>query len=139
MLYTFFCNLNTHNLVLSVPPSVSADGFFEKKCSTMQVMQTIDFKSAIKIINRGEKFSFQCVTYDKDRKRGGDIFTALEAVVCSSKTNTKTSSPNKPIKPNHIQHLTKNVELLVDGVKTGQVRKIHLPLLISINGKKVVI
>lgn len=109
-------------------------------------MSTIRIKEMLAVMETGQPFSLTFVTYDRKRKKGGEIRTYDEAVLCQS-TTTTTSKNNRPMtrmeqmeaflheepikrNPNHQQHYTRNIQLLQQGHPTAIRKKIH-PLLVT--------
>lgn len=98
----------------------------------------------------GEVFSCKVVSYDRKRKKGGEIMEYAEAILVQ---NTKKESKARPktlreqqverlteIKkaPNHREWYTRNIQLLQNGHPTSLIKKIHPPLIVEFNGDKEV-
>lgn len=79
-------------------------------------------------MRNGNTFSVSFCSYDKSRKKGGEIMTYPEAKILYSPKDSNA---------NHKNHGTINVELLNDGLSTGQVRSIHIILITRFNGQKI--
>ncbi|PHN06942.1 hypothetical protein CRP01_09000 [Flavilitoribacter nigricans DSM 23189 = NBRC 102662] len=102
----------------------------------------------------GRPFSLTFVTYDRKRKCGGRIEDIAEAVLLhrdpESTTDTFANRPATPHEkkvqqlaelrrdPGHRKWYTRNIRLLVNGHPTGEIRKIHPPLVAIFNQKIVV-
>lgn len=103
----------------------------------------VSISSVIKQIKTGKPFELTWLTYDKNRKTGGEVRTA-QARIASLKTDRQiksvsyeTQTNKKSRKPQHHEHGTYNIELLSDGHPTDIIRKIHWMLIVVFNGKKV--
>ena len=110
--------------------------------------KTISLKDALAIINKKDKqgnpypFDITFRSLQRNSKTGGKLYEYKQAKKLRSKKNipSKTSliktvqSGTTPKKnPNHFENRTRNLEL-----QNGQKKKIHIRLIISINGKKVI-
>ena len=108
----------------------------------------ITLSECLALMRTGEPFDLVWVTADRQRRRGGEILTAEGA--CQVIKRTKElggpprgigkANPQSPIhrgrgpkNPNHYAHGTRNIRLA-----SGKVRKVHIQLIDSINGMKVV-
>lgn len=117
----------------------------------------ISIKKCLEVMHSGAVFSLRVVAYDKRRKdkrgqvrqidqavlvwgdggkdrtarKGERPMTALEKSLLTSPT------PETPQKrdPGHAMHYTRNIRVLVDGVPTESIVKIHPPLIIQFNGQ----
>ncbi|QIX60876.1 hypothetical protein HER32_06670 [Hymenobacter sp. BT18] len=84
------------------------------------------------------------VTYDRRRKTGGE-FRTLPAVRLASKKparaklvpvpSSEAGTPPQRRPPAHYRHATRNLE----DTATGQLVKIHIYLLVEVQGRKVII
>lgn len=124
-------------------------------------MTLITITSALKIIQSGQPFTFQCVTYDRTRKKGGKIIEGEAKLLQKEEhPNPEFEFPHEPAarpmteteekisrlhsigdgrkNPNHHLHFTRNIVLLANGHPVHPPIKIHPPLLIEFNGKTVV-
>ena len=114
----------------------------------------------------GEPFDLVWITADRQRQRGGEILTAkrarqvikrktesgglstarrsrrvhggsgmtgVDAARGERKTKIQIPPPTSAKNPNHYAHGTRNIRLA-----TNKVRKVHIQLIDSINGQKVV-
>lgn len=98
----------------------------------------------------GQVFSLTCVAYDRKRKRGGALKEYPEAVLLhiadevevaqdagrplTSMEKTRMKIENVRRSPRHGTHFTRNIRILQQGVPTGIVEKIHVPLIVKFNG-----
>ena len=89
--------------------------------------------------NNPVAFDVKFVTHDKKRDIGGEIISVDGARKCVGKRNGKVvfdvraKKDDKPVKdPHHFLNATRNIVL-----KNGQIRKLHIRLIIEFNGKKV--
>lgn len=90
-----------------------------------------------------EPFSMTFVTADRRRGTGGEIIsvknwvkasTPVEGVVNPSKKKRILSQLILAKNPNHYENKTRNIRNLR---KLNEIRKVHIRLIISFNGKKV--
>lgn len=107
-------------------------------------MDSIKLNEALKIMESGEVFSIQFVTYDKKRKTGGFVKFYPEARLLQ-----KTDSPAKQVKsessgikrktknPNHWDNATRNIKVIVNGIESSGNKKLHIFLMTMFNGKRV--
>ena len=115
--------------------------------------EKISIPEMLLIMEEGEIFSMTVCSFDKNRKKGGQIIEFYEAVLLSEKNEAKEGNKKitshlkrplsnkeiiKPKKPNHYQHYTRNIRLLTDGHPTSIIKKIHIPLVVEFNGLEVV-
>jgi hypothetical protein len=110
----------------------------------------ITVKQALFNMKTGEVFSLRVVSYDRKRKKGGEIDEYHEAVLLreAEYTDMKPARAMTPIEamktrldrrdPNHQDFKTANIRILQNGHPTSLIKKIHLPLLVEFNGKTVV-
>lgn len=110
----------------------------------------ITLSECLAMMRTGEPFDLVWVTADRQRRRGGEILTAEGACQVikrkpgagppetadrnpdSGPQSPKPQHPS-PKNPNHYAHGTRNIRLA-----SGKVRKVHIQLIDSINGMKVV-
>jgi hypothetical protein len=105
----------------------------------------------------GKAFSLSCVSYDRKRKTGGKVVQYAEAILVQAKKEAKANArrsltptekrdieartahqgPSK--NPHHRKFYTRNIRILQDGHPTSIQRKIHPPLVIEFNGKRVIV
>lgn len=116
----------------------------------------ISIRQCLEIMHSGAVFSLKVVAYDKRRKdKTGQVKEYREAVLVwgngekSRKTTPGERQPTAlersllseaPIQdtgrnPNHQWHYTRNIRLLMDGLPTESIKKIHPPLIIEFNGE----
>lgn len=110
-------------------------------------MSTISFSEALAIINTKDKkgnsypFDIDVYTYNSFSKKGGVLKSYKNAKLLAwekSERNLQSliRQASKEVKedknPNHWKNRTRNIEL-----SNGEIKKIHLRLIDSINGKKV--
>jgi len=95
---------------------------------------------ALKIIESGKPFSCKVVTFDKKRGTGGKIREFAEVVYSQpEKSEQVPSSVAKPKAANHYDNFTRNVLICMNGIPSSVIRKLHLSLLLEVNGKKVML
>lgn len=115
-------------------------------------MQIITVAQVLKEMETGQPFRLSFVTYDRNRKSGGEL-KEVEAVLEQPKNDGEEETPagERPPTPHeanllklhtknpqHQKWYTRNIRLTVDGHPTSETRKVHPPLFVEFNGKKVV-
>lgn len=115
-------------------------------------MKTI--REALAIMETGEIFSLQVVSYDKARKTGGERLEYPEAVLVTGIENDQVVADQtgqraltgreqrriaKKKSPHHSEHFTRNIRIMQSGHPTSIIKKIHPPLILFINGEKIVV
>lgn len=103
----------------------------------------------------GKTFSLTIVTFDRKRKKGGEVITYQEAVLCQ-KAKTPKNRHHRPLtkeeqlrsslanedhtrrNPHHKKNYTRNIQLMQNGHPTSARKKIHPPLVVEFDGKKVI-
>jgi hypothetical protein len=88
------------------------------------------------------RFQLKYVTADREKGTGGDIIELTEARKCPGKTKSgepksirqKSAVQNEIVQknPNHWIYSTRNML-----IPNGQIRKVHIQLIIEFNNKKV--
>jgi hypothetical protein len=111
-------------------------------------MDTITIKEMLRVMESGETFSIdKAVSYDRKRKTGGDIIEYPEARLVQAEQEPTSDRPltrveqlkkQKARVPRHRKWYTRNIRLCIGGHPTGQIRKVHPPLILEFNGKTVV-
>lgn len=106
-------------------------------------MEMIKLNEVLKVMETGENFAIDFVTFDKRRKTGGIIRQIPEARLCKSKKSLELSTDKPQVKkkpkvnPNHWVNATRSIRIIVDGIESSHIRKIHIFLIVRFNGKKV--
>lgn len=89
----------------------------------------MDLKTALEIIDSGQVFSCTVVTYDKNRKKGGQkrFFSQLKISksTIQSTSKVKLKSSNKGVK-NHFENATRTCVVLESGMQTSVLVSIHI-------------
>lgn len=100
-------------------------------------------------MQRGEHFSCTVISYDKRRKKGGDIVEYAEvrlyeptAEQAATRAATEVEQLRQRLhsvsrRPSHGKHFTRNVQVCVAGHPTSEIRKIHPPLVVKFNDQIV--
>lgn len=115
----------------------------------------VSIKEVIEYMHSGKTFSLKVVQFDRRRKekRGrvleidcgellwGDGGAKAGARMERAPTDLERSLMGPAIvidrrNPNHAYHYTRNVRVIIDGMKTEQIHKIHPALIIEFNGEK---
>jgi hypothetical protein len=105
----------------------------------------ITLAEILRHMESGKPFSLKVVSYDRDRKKGGEILHFEEARLVPRDLPARTDRP--PTKKeallerrqNHFSHYTRNIQIIANGTPTAIIRKIHIPLIIEFNSDKEVV
>lgn len=109
-------------------------------------MSIITIEQSLKLFKSGEICSLKFVRFDKNRKTGGQFDILQDVVLTQSlvkpeheyakeKTRDKNSKD-----PAHFQHSTLNFVQCINGTATAaRPSKVHLFLIVEVNGKKVMV
>lgn len=112
-------------------------------------MNQITVKDMLAQMDAGAVFSIEFVTYDYQRKRGGNLLQYKEAKLFASeeagrgKTKLEETKARKALikqgrNPNHRRWYTRNIRILQEGQSTSLIVKIHPPLVTKFNDQIVV-
>ena len=109
-----------------------------KSISLTQVLTEID---RLDKNNKPIPFSIKFVTADRKKQTGGEIITIDEAIKVVGKKKgeviidkrKKKDIDIKTKNPNHWKNSTRNIMV----VSSGEIRKIHIRLIIEFNGQNV--
>lgn len=105
-------------------------------------MNVIRFEEAMHEALSGLPVKLKFVTFDHRRKTGSGQIREMEAVatqpinVAAEKKNTNSV---KSTVANHKDHFTRAFYECIDGYPTSVIRKVHMELLLEVNGKKVML
>jgi len=103
-------------------------------------MNFINLKEALDILESGQPFDVVFVSWDKKRKTGGLVKQYKGIIDKKMPKETHDPLPQKVLKnPRHYEHVTRAFKVVVNDVVTGTIKKFHLPLLLYVDGKKVVL
>lgn len=96
------------------------------------------YREILREMNTGKPFTCVALSLDKKRKSGGDVRTIQARViepteVAGRQLTRKEAADRRKRQTRHVR----NVMLLVDGHPTEQIRKLHIPLILSFNGEDV--
>ena len=105
----------------------------------------------LKQMKTGEPFSCTVVTYDRKRSKGGTIIEYGEARLyepraqqAATRAATRVEQLREELKsshtrrPNHGKYFTRNIQLLINGHPTSEIRKMHPPLVVIFNNEIVI-
>lgn len=109
--------------------------------------ETISLKDALVIIDKKDKegnaypFDITFRSLNRNSKTGGKLYEYKQVKKLITKKSSSTTASIKAVQsgvietrnPNHFFNRTRNLEL-----QNGDIKKIHIRLIISINGKKVI-
>lgn len=99
----------------------------------------IPLKDVLRRMQDGERFDISYVKADVKRGTGGQIKTLLGCMLMRKTGNASKQHAGEPTpeqlrkNPHHFANSTRNIQHL----KTGEKFKIHIRLLLTYNGKKV--
>jgi hypothetical protein len=104
------------------------------------IMEGMRFEEALKLIESGQPLMIEYVSYDKSRKTGGEV-KIQQLRICSPKEERPKQAPTNPKSgvSNHFENFTRSFYTCINGEITQAIRKIHLPLILSINYQKVML
>ena len=115
-------------------------------------METVTISEMLEAMNTGLPFSVSFVSYDKQRKKGGEIKyykeVVLNADVKDKKFLEQTQRANSLLSkerggvsknPHHYENSTRTFRVCVNGCKTSTVKKLHIFLVLEFNGKKLIL
>ena len=88
-------------------------------------------------MNNGKPFTCEYITFDENRKTGGDC-RRIQAVVLNKKGERPLTDNEKKTTIKKKKRYTRNVQMLVDGHPVDQIRTLHIPLIIKFNGESVI-
>lgn len=91
----------------------------------------------LEIMNNGQPFTCELITYDEKRKTGG-LHRRLQAQVLPQEKAGRKLTPAEQQKQSTGKRHIRRVQLLVDDYPVNQIRTIHIPLIIKFNGESVV-
>ena len=91
------------------------------------IANMITHKAVLEKMRTGQTFSIVFRTLNKQRKTGGVLKEYHTARLATKKV--------KNTKANHFKNHTFNIETVVNGHGTGELIKVHLPLVIFFNGE----
>lgn len=116
-------------------------------------MNQITERDMLAQMESGQPFAITVITFDEQRKRGGEIveYPEVQLVQAEKKaiSTVKRSLTPEELRrmraadnpdgrdPNHQHWYTRNVRVLQNGHPTGIIRKIHPPLVVLFNSKLV--
>lgn len=114
-------------------------------------METIIMKDMLDEMGTGLPFSISFVSYDKQRKKGGELKKYKEVVLnAPPKDKTKNQEISRQTierkeragvsrNPHHFENSTRSFRICVNGCKTATVKKFHIFLITEFNGKKLIL
>lgn len=97
-------------------------------------------------MDSGAPFSVEYVKFDYRRKRGGQIqFYPSCIILKNEKKNTATKPADfvdrgrNTRNPHHYEHSTRSFSVVINGTVTSTIKKLHIYLVLSFNGKKLIL
>lgn len=110
----------------------------------------ITIAACLQHMQAGKPFTVTFLTYDRNRKRGGQLRTVRAKLLQKEKvefagserefteTEKKLGQLDGSKRPNHQKWYTRNIVQLVDGHESSIIIKVHPPLFHEFEGKTVV-
>jgi len=109
----------------------------------------ITLKQMLEVMQSGESFSCVVVSFDRRRKKGGRVLEYAEARLYDPREKqhaTRGQTRREKLRaqlrskraPQHGKYFTRNIQLMVNGHPTGEIRKIHPPLVVRFNDQTVI-
>lgn len=104
-------------------------------------MNFIRFEDAVKIIDSGEVLKIQYVSLDLTRKTGGKLRTITGRVTKPKhERNYSENLKNSSVKrKNHYSNFTRIFTLYMGERSTSSMKPVHIPLILMINDKRVML
>lgn len=114
------------------------------------MQDTISVADCLKTMHSGAVFGCKVVSFDHNRRTGGEVLEFLEAQMVAPEepdpTRVRRAATAQEASvsllrrsfPNHRNWFTRNVRLCAGGTPTDIIKKIHPPLLMEFDGKVVV-
>lgn len=115
----------------------------------MQTKEYYTYSDILEWMESGRPFSLRYVTFDRQRKRGGQVKYISEAEMVQAEEEERRARKIKgrPLtleeiarltapagrNPNHSYHFTRNVRILENGRPTSLIRKVHIILITEFN------
>lgn len=141
-----------------VPGSANSVLYLPVACLYFRTMKTIiTIKEMLEYMSAGKAFALTYITYNRQRRKGGQIRNISEAVLLQEdqtdegglnlrKGRAPTTVEEMQARiakartrdPNHQHWYTRNIRILQDGHPTSLIKKVHPPLVIEFCGYTVV-
>lgn len=104
-------------------------------------MNVIEFDTAIKMIDSGEILKIEYVSLDLNRRTGGKLRTITGRVTKakSERNSTENLVKSEAKKRNHYSNFTRLFTLYMGDRQTAAMKPVHLPLILKINDKRVML
>lgn len=103
-------------------------------------MDTVTIKQALDIIDTGKTVAITYVSFDKKRKTGGAKRFLPELIVTNPKNKPVPEVKTKSTVPsNNVQNHTRNFYTCINGKPTSNIRRVHVFLILEIDGKTVMV
>ena len=103
-------------------------------------MDEIRFEEALKMIEAGEIVKLKFVTLDVRRKTGGKIREFVGVITKPKNQRTTNQAVLSSSTPrNHYTNFTRNFYTVLNGHITMDQRTVHLPLVLEVNGRTMML
>lgn len=96
----------------------------------------MNLAEALNVINSAKPFDCKWVSYDAKRNTGGKIKTD-KLVITHAPIHGIKGEQSESKAQNHFSNSTRNCYVCVDNQVTSIIRKIHIYLILEINGQKL--
>lgn len=98
----------------------------------------MDLTDAIRIIDSGNPFDCEFVSYDRHRKTGGEIKRKhLKKISSSEYKESRHYSASSEKNKSNSDDLTRNFIEMAGDIETSAICKVHLILILSVNGQNL--
>ena len=99
----------------------------------------MNLSAALAIINSGAPFRCSYVSFDKKRKTGGALKNETLVITSAPDSERKQQPETVSKAQNHHENATRNFYVVADNVVTSVIRKVHIILILEINGNKLML
>lgn len=104
-------------------------------------MNVMNFEEAVKLIDSGEILKIEYVSLDLNRKTGGKlrVITGRVTKPKIERNSTENLQKSSAKKRNHYSNFTRLFNLYMGERQTAAIKPVHLPLVLKINDKRVLL
>lgn len=99
----------------------------------------MNLTEALEIMNSGAPFTCKYVSFDRKRKTGGELKTDTLVITSLPEIEREKKPATESKAQNHYQNATRNFFVVADNVVTSVIRKVHIILVLEINGNKLML
>jgi predicted glycosyl hydrolase (DUF1957 family) len=100
-------------------------------------MSVIRLEEALPMLESGNPVQMRYVSYDKRRKTGGKVkeITGIITKTKDQRIPAERAKKTAAKAQNHFKNNTRNFYTCIDGQQTQNIQTVHLPLILEVNGK----